>query len=52
MRNKKICLVLAAFLSVGAAPALAEDIVSLPNLSYRTGPFAATGLPLMNGPVR
>ena len=49
MRNKKICLALAAFLSVGAVPALAEDIVSLPNLSYRTGPFAATGIPLMNG---
>ena len=32
-----------------AAPALAEDVISLPNLSYRTGPFAATGIPLMNG---
>ncbi len=33
-----------------AAPlALAEDVVNLPNLSYRTGPFAATGIPLMNG---
>ena len=33
-----------------AAPAaFAEDVVSLPNLSYRTGPFAATGIPLMNG---
>ena len=46
-------LALAAALSLGgalgAAPALAEDIVSLPNLSYRTGPFAATGIPLMNG---
>jgi branched-chain amino acid transport system substrate-binding protein len=29
--------------------ALAEDIVSVPNLSYRTGPFAPTGVPLMNG---
>jgi branched-chain amino acid transport system substrate-binding protein len=36
-------------LSVSVAPALAEDIVSLPNLSYRTGPLAATGVPLMNG---
>ena len=34
---------------MASAPALAEDIVSLPNLSYRTGPFAATGIPLMNG---
>ena len=32
-----------------AAPALAQDAVKLPNLSYRTGPFAATGIPLMNG---
>jgi branched-chain amino acid transport system substrate-binding protein len=32
-----------------AAPASAEDAVVLPNLSYRTGPFAATGIPLMNG---
>jgi len=32
-----------------AAPAFAEDVVNLPNLSYRTGPFAATGIPLMNG---
>jgi branched-chain amino acid transport system substrate-binding protein len=29
--------------------AQAEDSVVLPNLSYRTGPFAATGIPLMNG---
>lgn len=27
----------------------AQDSVVLPNLSYRTGPFAATGIPLMNG---
>lgn len=32
-----------------AAPSFAEDSVLLPNLSYRTGPFAATGIPLMNG---
>lgn len=43
---------LAAALVAGTAfagPAMAEDVVSLPNLSYRTGPFAATGIPLMNG---
>ena len=33
--------------SLGTA-ALAEEIY-VPNLSYRTGPFAATGIPLMNG---
>lgn len=32
-----------------AVPAIAQDAVNLPNLSYRTGPFAATGIPLMNG---
>ncbi|MFV0358204.1 ABC transporter substrate-binding protein [Tropicimonas sp.] len=31
-----------------AAPTLAEGIY-VPNLSYRTGPFASTGIPLMNG---
>lgn len=40
---------LAAAFMLSAAPAMAEDSVSLPNLSYRTGPFAATGIPLMNG---
>jgi branched-chain amino acid transport system substrate-binding protein len=30
-------------------PALAEDSVNVTNLSYRTGPFAATGTPVMNG---
>ncbi|WP_265518590.1 ABC transporter substrate-binding protein [Nitratireductor luteus] len=35
---------------VFAAPALAQDgSIYIPNLSYRTGPFAATGTPLMNG---
>ncbi len=32
-----------------ATSAQAEDSIYLPNLSYRTGPFAATGIPLMNG---
>ena len=31
-----------------ATSSLAESIY-VPNLSYRTGPFAATGIPLMNG---
>lgn len=45
--------ILGAALGVGtmlAAPAaFAEDSIYAPNLSYRTGPFAATGIPLMNG---
>ncbi len=43
---------LAAALAAGSAmtaPAFAQDSVLLPNLSYRTGPFAVTGIPLMNG---
>ncbi|MBV2360116.1 ABC transporter substrate-binding protein [Thalassococcus sp. CAU 1522] len=40
----------AAALVAGAmgTAALAESLYA-PNLSYRTGPFAATGIPLMNG---
>src|SRR5687768_12724224 len=44
--------ILGAAVAAGAAfvaPAFAQDTLGLPNLSYRTGPFAATGIPLMNG---
>jgi len=34
---------------LAALPAAGEDIVSVPNMSYRTGPFASTGAPLMDG---
>ncbi|MCC1492132.1 ABC transporter substrate-binding protein [Cognatishimia sp. F0-27] len=33
---------------VTAGAAMAQELYA-PNLSYRTGPFAATGIPLMNG---
>ena len=50
---KHITTLVAAAVGLGTAllapAALAEDSVKLPNLSYRTGPFAATGIPLMNG---
>ncbi|MBA3449092.1 MAG: ABC transporter substrate-binding protein [Pseudaminobacter sp.] len=53
MKKLTTITVLAAVLAIGAAfapsAALAQDAVSLPNLSYRTGPFASTGIPLMNG---
>ncbi len=51
MKTATTIAAMAAALGFGALalPALAEDMVSLPNLSYRTGPFAATGIPLMNG---
>src|SRR5688572_3049906 len=48
IRSAGIAVLLAAG-ALGAGPAAAEDILSLPNLAYRTGPFAATGAPLMNG---
>lgn len=45
--------VIAAGLAFGTAltvtAASAQDMITAPNLSYRTGPFAATGIPLMNG---
>ncbi|MDN2565127.1 ABC transporter substrate-binding protein [Aquibium sp. A9E412] len=41
-------LALGVALSAPAAMAQ-EDSIYIPNLSYRTGPFAATGIPLMNG---
>jgi branched-chain amino acid transport system substrate-binding protein len=35
--------------AIAAVPAAFAQELYLPNLSYRTGPFAATGTPLMNG---
>ena len=43
-----VALALAASTAFTGATAMAESIF-VPNLSYRTGPFAATGVPLMNG---
>ncbi|MFU0506962.1 ABC transporter substrate-binding protein [Pseudaminobacter sp. NGMCC 1.201702] len=41
---------LSAALALGGVPgAMAEDAVTVTNMSYRTGPFAATGTPIMNG---
>ena len=37
-----------AFAAVTAGASMAQELYT-PNLSYRTGPFAATGIPLMNG---
>ncbi|MEM1234320.1 MAG: ABC transporter substrate-binding protein [Pseudomonadota bacterium] len=41
-------LAAAAVLSLTGAAVAAESLY-VPNLSYRTGPFASTGIPLMNG---
>ena len=50
MTSRTCLLAVAAMVSVGLSlPASAEDSVNITNLSYRTGPFAATGTPVMNG---
>ncbi len=41
--------VLAAGLSFSPAPASAEDTIYVPLFAYRTGPFAASGIPIVNG---
>jgi branched-chain amino acid transport system substrate-binding protein len=49
---RKLALIGAAMAVSGALavpPSFAEDSLYLPNLAYRTGPFAATGIPLMDG---
>jgi branched-chain amino acid transport system substrate-binding protein len=42
-------LALGAGLSMAGGGALAQESINVTNLSYRTGPFAATGTPVMNG---
>jgi len=52
MRKMKIAVLASAFAAglVFAAPgAVAQEEIYIPNMAYRTGPFAATGIPLMNG---
>jgi branched-chain amino acid transport system substrate-binding protein len=51
MRIKYLALgVLLAGAAISAvAPAQAEDTIFIPLLSYRTGPFAGSGLPIANG---
>ncbi len=49
LRTAIVSSALALGVSAYAPVAVAQDSISVPNLSYRTGPFAATGIPLMNG---
>ncbi|WP_436639179.1 ABC transporter substrate-binding protein [Microbaculum sp. FT89] len=51
MMFRKCALGVAAFAMAGslAAEALAQDTVFIPLLSYRTGPFAGSGIPVANG---
>ncbi|MBO9466993.1 ABC transporter substrate-binding protein [Tropicibacter sp. R15_0] len=48
MKNFAKLAAAAVVASVVAGAAVADGLYT-PNLSYRTGPFAATGIPLMNG---
>jgi len=52
MSLKKIALGLAAATALSnfaAAPALAQDSIYVPLLSYRTGPFGGSGVPIADG---
>lgn len=49
MKGTLLTAAIALSAAIAAPAALAQDSVYVPNLSYRTGPFAATGIPLMNG---
>ena len=50
MRRLLTATLVSAGVVLAALPAaFAQDSLTLANLSYRTGPFAATGIPLMNG---
>lgn len=47
--NRLVKLAAASALAALSAGAVVAESIYVPNLSYRTGPFAATGIPLMNG---
>lgn len=49
MKTTILSAAIAAAAAFAAPAVLAQDVINIPNLSYRTGPFAATGIPLMNG---
>jgi len=47
--TKLAAAALALTVAATSAPADETEELFVPNLAYRTGPFAATGIPLMNG---
>lgn len=49
MKLTLLSAVFAASALLAAPAAMAQDKIHITNLSYRTGPFAATGTPVMNG---
>jgi branched-chain amino acid transport system substrate-binding protein len=50
LKTTLLCAGLAAGAALAPA-AMAQEVLKLPNLSYRTGPFASTGTPHMNGQI-
>ena len=48
MRHLKTLALAGAVAALGAGAVAAQELYT-PNMSYRTGPFATTGIPLMNG---
>lgn len=48
-KTAMLCAALGIGTMLAVPAAFAEDGIYAPNLSYRTGPFAATGIPIMNG---
>ena len=52
MSMRKFALGAAAAAALGAlapAPAIAQDSIYVPLLSYRTGPFGGSGVPIADG---
>ncbi|WP_163267455.1 ABC transporter substrate-binding protein [Chelativorans alearense] len=49
MKTAALSAAFAAGVALALPASAQEDSIYIPNLSYRTGPFAATGTPLMNG---
>ncbi|MGI9334220.1 MAG: ABC transporter substrate-binding protein [Gammaproteobacteria bacterium] len=47
--TKLAALAAGAAIALSAAPALAQDNIYIPLLTYRTGPFADSGTPVANG---
>ncbi|MFL6713807.1 MAG: ABC transporter substrate-binding protein, partial [Sulfurifustis sp.] len=44
-----LAVIAATFLGATALPAMAQDSIYVPLFTYRTGPFAGSGIPIANG---
>ena len=48
-RKLSLGAAVAALIGATALPALAQDTIYVPLFTYRTGPFAGSGIPIANG---